>query len=158
MKILLIVVGVLVLALFVFGSQFVSVRNQIAVDSVAIDAAWANVDIALQRRADLIPNLVETVKGFASQEKTVIEAVANARAALGGARTPAEKMAANTQLDGPSEAREKPAKAANSVAGFAGSKTNAFSSRFSTDRPRDSRCQLPPPSVLRKTPWPEIPT
>ncbi|MFN0165438.1 MAG: LemA family protein [Bryobacteraceae bacterium] len=100
MKILLIVIGVLVLALFVFGSQFVSVRNQIAVDSVAIDAAWANVDIALQRRADLIPNLVETVKGFASQEKTVIEAVANARAALGGARTPAEKMAANTQLDG----------------------------------------------------------
>jgi LemA protein len=99
MKTLWIVVALLLLAVFVFGGQFVSIRNQIAADAVAIDAAWAQVDVALQRRADLIPNLVETVKGFAAQERQVIESVAAARAALGGARTPAEKMAANAQLD-----------------------------------------------------------
>ena len=61
---------------------------------------WAQVDVALQRRADLIPNLVETVKGFAKQEQAVIKEVTDARAALGGARTPQEKIAANEQLDG----------------------------------------------------------
>ena len=61
--------------------------------------AWSQVDVALQRRADLIPNLVETVKGFAKHETEVFTAIANARAALAGARTPQEKIAANDQLD-----------------------------------------------------------
>jgi LemA protein len=54
----------------------------------------------LQRRADLIPNLVQTVKGFAAQEQTVFHDIAAARAALLGAQTPADKIAANGQLDG----------------------------------------------------------
>src|SRR5437762_6011663 len=100
MKILLVILGVLLLVGLMFGAKFVSVRNDLAVQNEAISAAWSQVDVALQRRADLIPNLVSTVKGFAAQEKAVIDSVTAARAALGGARTPQEKIAANTQLDG----------------------------------------------------------
>src|SRR5213595_2452364 len=99
MKILLVVLGVLLLAGLMFGGKFVSVRNDLAVQNEAIAGAWAQVDVALQGRADLIPNLVATVKGFAKHELEVIDSVTAARAALGGARTPQEKIAANTQLD-----------------------------------------------------------
>jgi len=64
-----------------------------------VNAAWSSVDIALQRRSDLIPNLVETVKGYASQETTIFTEIAKARSALIGARTPADKIAANGALD-----------------------------------------------------------
>src|SRR3954454_8118875 len=100
MKILLVILGVLLLGGLMFCAKFVSVRNDLAVQNEAISAAWSQVDVALQRRADLIPNLVSTVKGFAAQEKAVIDSVTAARAQLGGARTPQEKIAANTQLDG----------------------------------------------------------
>jgi len=100
MKIALIVVLVLVIAVIVMGAQFVSIRNNLVTQRESVSAAWSQVDVALQRRSDLIPNLVETVKGFAKQEQTVIKEVTDARAALGGARTPAEKIQANTQLDG----------------------------------------------------------
>src|SRR5579885_562309 len=100
MKIALIIVLVLLLGCLACGSKYVSVRNELVTQKNAIDAAWANVDVALQRRADLIPNLVETVKGYAKHEEGVIKEVAAARAALGGARTPQEKMQANSQLDG----------------------------------------------------------
>ena len=99
MKIALIVIGVLVAIGLFFGMQVLGTRNELVVQKNAIDGAFAQVDVALQRRSDLIPNLVETVKGFASQEKDVIASVANARAALGGARSPAEKISANGQLD-----------------------------------------------------------
>jgi LemA protein len=100
MKIGLIVIGVLVLSvLCVFGWAAGS-RNTLVTEREAVNAAWAQVDVALQRRADLIPNLVETVKGFAKQEQAVIKEVTDARAALGGARTPSEKIQANGQLDG----------------------------------------------------------
>jgi LemA protein len=103
MKIALIILGV-VLALVLIGglivfSMGVSVNNDLVRQQEAVKAAWSQVDIALQRRADLIPNLVETVKGYATHEKDVIASVANARAALGGARTPGEKIVANGQLD-----------------------------------------------------------
>src|ERR1700681_1177515 len=99
MKPLLIVLGVLLLAGVMFGGKFISVRNQLATQNEAIAGAWAQVDVALQRRADLIPNLVATVKGFAKHEQEVIDSVTAARAALGGARTPSEKIAANSQID-----------------------------------------------------------
>ena len=99
MKILLVILGVLLLVGIMFGGKFVSVRNDLAVQNEAIAAAWAQVDVALQRRADLIPNLVSTVKGFATHEQQVIDSVTAARAALGGARNPQEKIAANSQLD-----------------------------------------------------------
>jgi len=99
MKIALGVVALIVLLVLVFGGSLMGSRNELVTERNAVEAAWAQVDVALQRRADLIPNLVETVKGFAKQEQTVIQSVADARAALGGARTPSEKIAANGQLD-----------------------------------------------------------
>src|SRR5246127_4894540 len=100
MKIALIVLVVLVIIALMLGSSFVSIRNQMVVKREAVNAAWAQVDVVLQRRADLIPNLVETVKGFAAQEQTVFGDIAKARSALLSARTPADRIAANGQLDG----------------------------------------------------------
>lgn len=95
---LVILVILLILALFV-GSAYVSRRNQMAIKREAVNAAWAQVDVVLQRRADLIPNLVQTVKGFAVHEEQVFSEIAQARSALIGARTPSEKIAANGALD-----------------------------------------------------------
>jgi LemA protein len=64
-----------------------------------IKSNWAQVDVVLQRRADLIPNLVETVKGFAAHEEIVYGDIAKARSALMNAQTPQDKIAANGQLD-----------------------------------------------------------
>ena len=95
----LVVLIVLVVVALILGSSFISRRNQMAIKREAVNAAWAQVDVVLQRRADLIPNLVETVKGIAVQEQIVFGDIAKARSALLGARSPAEKIAANGQLD-----------------------------------------------------------
>jgi LemA protein len=95
----IVLVVVAVLALLV-GGAYVSARNQMVTKNEAVKSAWSEVDVVLQRRADLIPNLVETVKGFAAQEQTVFHDIASARSALLGAKTPADKIAANGQLDG----------------------------------------------------------
>jgi LemA protein len=100
MKFALVIIGVLILiALGVFGWA-AGARNTLVTERESVNGAWSQVDVALQRRADLIPNLVETVKGFAKQEQAVIKEVTDARAALGGARNPSEKIQANSQLDG----------------------------------------------------------
>jgi len=99
MKAGLIIVGVIVAVLIVFGVMAAGVNNELVPKRERINASWSQVDVALQRRADLIPNLVETVKGFAAQEKTVIDSVTSARAALVGARSPAERIQANSQLE-----------------------------------------------------------
>ncbi|HXP78807.1 MAG TPA: LemA family protein [Verrucomicrobiae bacterium] len=95
-----IVLVVVVIVALVFGGMYVSSRNQMVTKNEAVKSAWAQVDVVLQRRADLIPNLVETVKGFAAQEQTVFHDIAAARSALLGAQTPTDKIAANGQLDG----------------------------------------------------------
>ncbi len=95
----IVLVVVAVIALLV-GGAYVSSRNQMVTKNEAVKSAWAQVDVVLQRRADLIPNLVETVKGFAAQEQTVFHDIASARSALLGAKTPSDKIAANGQLDG----------------------------------------------------------
>ena len=94
------VLGVLLLCvLMVFGS-YISARNQIVAKDQFVKAQWSDVDVQLQRRADLIPNLVETVKGFTKEESTVFGDIANARAGMLNAQGPAAKIQANGQLDG----------------------------------------------------------
>src|SRR3974390_3241909 len=93
------VVGVLfVVVLMVFGS-YVSAKNQMVAKDQVVKANWSEVDVQLQRRADLIPNLVETVKGFTKEESTVFGDIANARAGLLNAQGPEAKIAANGRLD-----------------------------------------------------------
>src|SRR5215472_15488067 len=93
------VLGVLlVVVLMVFGS-YVSARNQMVAKDQVVKASWSEVDVQLQRRADLIPNLVETVKGFTKEESTVFGDIANARAGLLNAQGPQAKIAANGTLD-----------------------------------------------------------
>ena len=99
MKIALAILVILLVIGLLLGSSFVSRRNQMAIKREAVNSAWSQVDVVLQRRADLIPNLVETVKGFAAQEVTVFGDIAKARSALLSANTPADKIAANQRLD-----------------------------------------------------------
>jgi LemA protein len=96
----LVVIGVLVLIVLMLFGQYVGIKNTLVTKNEAVKAAWSQVDIVLQRRADLIPNLVETVKGYAQQEVTVFGDIAKARSALLSAQTPSDKIAANGQLDG----------------------------------------------------------
>jgi LemA protein len=95
-----IVLVVIVLLVLVGFGQYVGVRNTLVTKNESVKAAWSQVDIVLQRRADLIPNLVETVKGYAQQEQTVFGDIAKARSALLSAGSPQEKINANQQLDG----------------------------------------------------------
>jgi len=82
------------------AGKYINVKNTLVQKNEGVKAAWSQVDIVLQRRADLIPNLVETVKGYAKQEQTVFGDIAKARSALLSAGTPEQKIAANGQLDG----------------------------------------------------------
>src|SRR5215469_2446478 len=99
MKAGLIFVVILIVLALMFGGMYVGRRNQMAIKREAVNAAWSQVHVVLQRRADLIPNLVATVKGFAVHEEQVFGEIAQARSALIGAKTPADKIAANGQLD-----------------------------------------------------------
>lgn len=95
-RVWIVLAAVAVLLLIVF-SKYVSIRNSMVVQREAINGQWADVETALQRRADLIPNLVETVKGFAAHETGVFKDIADARAALGGARTPRRRSRPTTR-------------------------------------------------------------
>jgi len=96
----LIAVVIIVVLLFAVGGSYVSAKNQMVAKNETVKSTWSEVDVVLQRRADLIPNLVETIKGFAQQEQTVFGDIAKARSTLLSAAGPSEKIAANQQLDG----------------------------------------------------------
>jgi LemA protein len=100
LKILGIIGAILILGVVIVAAMYINRRNQMVAMNEAVKQAWSQVDVVIQRRADLIPNLVETVKGYATHEQTVFDDIAKARAALGGARTPSERIAANDQLSG----------------------------------------------------------
>ncbi len=100
MKVLLLVVGIPLLLVLIVGGSYISSRNEMVRKNETVKQTWSQVDVVLQRRVDLIPNLVATVKGYAQQEQKVFGDIANARAGLLNARTPAAKIAANGQLDG----------------------------------------------------------
>jgi LemA protein len=95
--VVLVVIGLIVLSLF---GMYIGTKNTLVQKNEAVKNQWAQVDVALQRRADLIPNLVETVKGIAQQEQQVFGDIAAARSRLLSAGTPQDKIAANQQLDG----------------------------------------------------------
>ncbi len=92
------VLGLFVLAAVIVGGTFVSKWNQLVTMDTDIKAKWAQVDNQLQRRNDLIPNLVETVKGFAAQEKSIMESIANARAKMAGAGSIQDRIATSNEL------------------------------------------------------------
>ena len=94
----LVVLGGLLLLALIFGSGLVRAYNGLVTERESVDKSWAQVENVLQRRGDLIPNLVETVKGYASHEKEVFEKVADARGRLAGAASPQEASAANAGL------------------------------------------------------------
>jgi LemA protein len=97
------IVGIVIVAIvgaLIVGGMYVSNKNQMVTLNEQVKASWSDVDVQLQRRADLIPNLVATVKGFAQHEEKVFGDIAAARSALLNAQTPADKIAANQQVTG----------------------------------------------------------
>jgi LemA protein len=97
----LIIAGVVVLVIIIsLYSLFKGSYNTFVTLDETVKSAWAQVENQLQRRYDLIPNLVETVKGYAKQEKEVLVEVTNARAKVGGAGNVPDKISANNQLSG----------------------------------------------------------
>lgn len=91
--VVLVIVLVIVIALIALYNNLVQLRNR-------VDNAWSQIDVQLQRRLDLIPNLVETVKGYAAHERGTFEAVTQARSAVMSATTPEAKMEADNVLSG----------------------------------------------------------
>ena len=95
---LLVIIGVLVVLAIIIGGYLWSTYNGLVTSNVRVDEAWSDITVQLKRRADLLPNLIETVKGYAAHEKGVFEAVTKARAESISASTPAEAAAAENHV------------------------------------------------------------
>ena len=95
---LLVIIGVLVVLAIIIGGYLWSTYNGLVTSNVRVDEAWSDITVQLKRRADLLPNLIETVKGYAVHEKGVFEAVTKARAESISASTPAEAAAAENHV------------------------------------------------------------
>mgnify|MGYP004705943339 CR=1 FL=1 len=99
-KIMLIAVIIILVLAGSLYSFFKGTYNQFVTLDESVKSSWAQVENQLQRRYDLVPNLVETVKGYAKQERDVLVEVTNARARVGGATTVPDKISANNELSG----------------------------------------------------------
>jgi len=97
---ILIGLGVVVVLVVVVALWFVDINNRLVALRESVDAAWGQVETVLQRRYDLIPNLVSTVKGYAKHEKGLLEEVTRLRSQWGSARTVDDKVKAAGQLEG----------------------------------------------------------
>ncbi len=95
---LLVVIIVIVVLIVIIGIYLWATYNGLVKMNVQVDEAWSDITVQLKRRADLIPNLIETVKGYAAHESGVFEAVTKARAATLSAQGPAEAGAAENQM------------------------------------------------------------
>src|SRR5690554_7436144 len=95
---LLIVVGIIVLLVVIVGVYLWTTYNGLVTLNVRVDEAWSDITVQLKRRADLIPNLIETVKGYAAHEKGVFESVTKARAETLSASGPAEAAVAENHM------------------------------------------------------------
>jgi len=98
-KIILVVVGVFAFIIFIFVAWFVTTHNSLVNADQETNAAWSKVENQYQRRADLLPNLVEVVKGYAKHESTVFEEVTKARSQWADAKTPDDKVKAAGEID-----------------------------------------------------------
>jgi LemA protein len=95
-----IIIGIIVLLIIIIGIYLWATYNSLITLKNRVDEAWSDITVQLKRRADLIPNLIETVKGYAAHESGVFEAVTAARAATVNASTPAQASAAENQMQG----------------------------------------------------------
>ena len=89
------VLVIVVVGALIVGGSYVSHKNQMVTLNETVKSNWSEVDVNLQRRSDLIPNLVATVQGYATHEQTVFDDIAKARSALLTAQIPQDKIAAN---------------------------------------------------------------
>jgi len=99
-RFILIFLGIIVAVIIAAGLFAIRGYNRLVTLDQEIEASWAQVENQYQRRADLIPNLVETVKGYAEKEQTIFTSIAEARAKIGTAQTRTERMQAETELGG----------------------------------------------------------
>lgn len=93
-------IAVIVIILVVIALLFIPKYNSLVTAAENVDSKWAQVENQLQRRFDLIPNLVESVKGYANHEQEVITSITEARAQMGSANSPQEQAVANDALTG----------------------------------------------------------
>lgn len=94
----LITLGIIVVLLLIVGGSLRGMYNGLVQGDEQVKTAWSQVENQLQRRLDLIPNLVNTVRGYASHERETLQAVTDARSRVAGAGSVADKMAANQEL------------------------------------------------------------
>jgi LemA protein len=92
-------VGLLIVVLLLVGGSYISTKNTLVQKNEAINQAYSQVNIVQQRRLDLIPNLVASVKGYVAEESTILTNIANARAAITSAPDRASQIQANAKLD-----------------------------------------------------------